>query len=298
MIKTKNLCLVSGFFALMGAGILWQKQELNKFGVTHYEFPVSGLKQEKKIVVLADLHGFSYGKKNERLITAIQEAVPDFILIAGDMIVSKYPESYDSALHTLSRLVKIAPVYYSMGNHETRADRRGASVYPDFQKYCRRAKRLGVIFLRNDNIRLPGKEELWIGGLEIGLDYYERGRNISMKWDYIKERMGKRSVNGYQILLAHNPAYSKQYAAWGADITLCGHNHGGLVRIPGVGSLISPQFTFFPKYSEGLHMIYGRKVIISRGLGTHTFHIRVFNRAELIEIRLFPNYLENPDVNG
>ena len=75
-------------------------------------------------------------------------------------------------------------------------------------------------------------------------------------------------------------------------MTFCGHNHGGLVRIPGIGSLLSPQLTLFPKYNDGMYEIQGRKVIVSRGLGTHTFHVRVFNRAELIIVRLMPNTLE------
>ncbi len=71
-------------------------------------------------------------------------------------------------------------------------------------------------------------------------------------------------------------------------MTVCGHNHGGLVCIPGLGSVISPQFIPFPKYDAGEFTIGGRKVYISRGLGTHTFHIRVFNRAELVVISIKP----------
>ena len=92
----------------------------------------------------------------------------------------------------------------------------------------------------------------------------------------------------FQILLAHNPAYAENYAKWGADVTFCGHNHGGLIRIPGIGSLISPQLTLFPKYDAGKFQIGDRCVIVSRGLGTHTFHVRIFNRAELLQIKFLP----------
>jgi hypothetical protein len=93
-------------------------------------------------------------------------------------------------------------------------------------------------------------------------------------------------------MLAHNPSYSSQYAAWGSDLTFCGHNHGGLVRIPGIGSVFSPQFEWFPKYDRGLyefeHSGSKKYVIVSGGLGTHTFHIRIFNRAELLAVTVMP----------
>lgn len=104
----------------------------------------------------------------------------------------------------------------------------------------------------------------------------------------LRKRFRSRRKDTFQVLLAHNPRYAKEYADWGADLTFCGHNHGGLIRIPGVGSLISPQFQWFPKYDAGAFDFEGKKVIVSRGLGTHTFHIRIFNRAELVFMVIKP----------
>ena len=127
-----------------------------------------------------------------------------------------------------------------------------------------------------------------LSALELELDYYEKGGIVPMEPSYMQERLPAPREDMFQILLAHNPAYAEQYAAWGADVTFCGHNHGGLIRIPGVGSLISPQLTLFPKYDAGKFQIGSRYVIVSRGLGTHTFHVRIFNRAELLEIKFLP----------
>ena len=52
--------------------------------------------------------------------------------------------------------------------------------------------------------------------------------------------------------------------------------------------MISPQLTWFPKYDAGLFQEDGKNVIISRGLGTHTFHVRIFNRAELLAVTFLP----------
>ncbi len=269
--------------------VVWQYFELKKFKMTEYEISSPKISREQRIVVLADLHGFEYGKNNEKLITKIRAYEPGMILIAGDMIVSKYPKTYHTALNTLKQLTAIAPVYYGFGNHESRGDKKGLVVSKEFSEYLKNAKNLGVVFLRNRNYTVESSgDRLRIGGLEISLDYYGKRKEIPLKKKYVRKLMGTASGEDFQILLAHNPLYSQEYAAWGADLTFCGHNHGGLVRIPGKGSLISPQLTFFPKYDGGLYEIDGKRVIVSCGLGTHTFHIRVFNRAELVAVRLSP----------
>ena len=104
----------------------------------------------------------------------------------------------------------------------------------------------------------------------------------------MNQRLPMENPHLFQILLAHNPAYASAYAAWGADVAFCGHNHGGLIRIPGLGSLISPQFTWFPKYDAGMFQLGNTAIVVSRGLGTHTFHIRIFNRAELLSVKFVP----------
>ncbi len=139
-----------------------------------------------------------------------------------------------------------------------------------------------------DRIIQAGGTSVRISGLELPLSCYKKGKKPYLKEDGIKKLLGSASKEHLQILLAHHPAFAGQYAAWGADVTVCGHNHGGLVCIPGLGSVISPQFIPFPKYDAGEFTIGGRKVYISRGLGTHTFHIRVFNRAELVVISIKP----------
>ena len=92
----------------------------------------------------------------------------------------------------------------------------------------------------------------------------------------------------YTILLAHNPAYMDVYLEWGADLVLSGHLHGGLVRIPGLGGIVTPQGFFFPKYSGEMTREGEQTVIVSRGLGSHTLNIRLFNVPELISIHLIP----------
>ncbi len=269
--------------------IVWQKWELTKFGVTEYEVSSAKLKYPAKAAVIADLHGFSYGRGNQRLLRQVRALSPDAIFIPGDMLVSKYPDTYASAFSTLQELVKIAPVYYSYGNHESRLRDVEAAQHPLFLQYLKEVKGLGVCVLETESLEIPlGGNRAMLSALELDLAYYEKGRVIPLEPGYMERRLPLERPELFQILLAHNPAYAKEYAAWGADAAFCGHNHGGLIRFPGIGSLISPQFTWFPKYDSGKIQLGGCAVIVSRGLGTHTFHIRIFNRAELLSVKFLP----------
>lgn len=270
--------------------LFWQRQELKKFRVTQYETASLKVGKEIKIVLISDLHSFTYGKDNEPLLQAVRRAAPDLILIPGDLIVTKKTEKYEMALRFLRALSKLqVPVFFSNGNHESKAQQPDADSYAAYQRYRNEMERLGVTVLNNQSrIIQAGGTSVRISGLELPLSCYKKGKKPYLKEDGIKKLLGSASKEHLQILLAHHPAFAGQYAAWGADVTVCGHNHGGLVCIPGLGSVISPQFIPFPKYDAGEFTIGGRKVYISRGLGTHTFHIRVFNRAELVVISIKP----------
>lgn len=280
--------LIIILFVILGY-ILWQKWELSQFEVTSFEISSCKLKKPAAAAVIADLHGFSYGKSNQRLLAQVRRINPQIILIPGDIIVSKYEETYPAALRTLEELVKIAPVYYSYGNHESRLRDPEKINHLLFLEYMEQVQALGVHVLETESRQISlGENQIMLSGLELELDYYEKGRIVPMEPSYMKEHLPEPRKDMFQILLAHNPAYAKNYAEWGADVTFCGHNHGGLIRIPGVGSVISPQLTLFPRYDAGDITFGGRHVIVSRGLGTHTFHVRIFNRAELLEIKFLP----------
>lgn len=269
--------------------ILWQKWELTRFRVTEYKVSSTKIKERACAVVIADLHGFSYGKENWRLLEQIKKLNPDAIFIPGDMLVSKYSGTYEVALRTLQELVRIAPVYYSYGNHESKLRNPEKANHRLFEAYMSKVKEAGVIVMGTESREISlGGNRVQLSALELELDYYEKGRIVPLDEGYLAEHLPAQREGMYQILLAHNPAYTEQYIRWGADVTFCGHNHGGLIRVPGLGSVISPQLTWFPKYDAGRFVMGGKNVIISRGLGTHTFHIRIFNRAELLAVAFLP----------
>ena len=272
---------------LIGCIVLWQHLELKKFQITSYEYRTKKITQSVKFAVVADLHAHVYGRDNDILIQKIKEQKPDIILVPGDMIVSRYPETYETAYQTFEKLTEIAPVYFSNGNHESRVSKVPVMQTEAFLEYENRVRKLGVHILNNasEEVILHGGK-FCISGLEIPLECYGKGSYEPLPEHFIRDVLGDAKQDSVQILMAHNPMFAKEYAEWGADVSVCGHTHGGLERIPGIGSVISPQFELFPKYDAGEFNFGDRKVYVSKGLGTHTFHIRVFDRAEVLMIRI------------
>ncbi len=279
--------IIGMIILLIGCVILWQHFELKKFRITSYEYQTDKITQSVNFAVVADLHAHVYGRDNDILIQKIKEQKPDMILVPGDMIVSRYPETYETAYQALKKLTEIAPVYFSNGNHESRVSKVPVMQTEAFLAYENRVRKSGVHILNNasEEVILHGGK-FCISGLEIPLECYGKGSYEPLPEHFIRDVLGDAKQDSVQILMAHNPMFAKEYAEWGADVSVCGHTHGGLVRIPGIGSVISPQFELFPKYDAGEFNFGDRKVYVSKGLGTHTFHIRVFDRAEVLMIRI------------
>ena len=253
----------------------------SRFVVQNYQVSDGRIKKHSRAVVLADLHNKRYGRNNEALIKAIREQKPDFIFVAGDIPTAKPGRSLEPALQLLEVLVKEYPVYYGNGNHEYRM-KLYPETYGDMAKrYGQALGDMGIEPLVNSHAVLP-EYGLTIYGLEIDREYYRRFRIPKMDLDYLHHTLGQVSEELYTVLLAHNPDYFPQYAAWGADLVLSGHVHGGVVRVPVLNrGVIAPSLRLFPKYDGGIFKEGRSTLVISRGLGMHTIPIRLFNPAEL-----------------
>lgn len=266
--------------------------DTHRFVVAREYIKTSKVKKSIKIVFLSDLHDKHFGKNNEKLLAAVRKENPDLVLIGGDMITARRGENIKGTMVFLKELAKENKVYYGIGNHEYRI-----SLYPENydsmqDEFLKGIEEAGIKLLRNEII---DDEELGIRiyGSEIDRRFYKRFRQNIMEPGYMKEILGEPDEKAFNILLAHNPQYFKEYAAWGADLTLSGHVHGGLVRLPLLGGVVSPMVTFFPKYDGGVFKENGKEMILSRGLGTHTIPIRVFNPGELNVIEIKPEQEAN-----
>ena len=267
-------------------------RELRDFRVTKYRIcsqKLNGIKSEKKYSVLRDLHNRMYGEENERLLESIRNQHPDLILIGGDMLVRKDGNSYDKTVHFLAKLPGICPVYCANGNHEQKLKELPDKYEQSYEEYKKALTASGIHMLENasETVKLD-EVPVKLSGLEIPLGAYARFGKKELSLKEITDRIGEHG-DDYQILLAHHPGYMKEYLTYGADLILGGHYHGCVVQLPWIGGVISTNFTLFPKYSGGIYQEGEQTAVVSRGLGTHSVPLRLWNWPELILLELSGN---------
>jgi predicted MPP superfamily phosphohydrolase len=255
--------------------------------------------------LLADLHNCALGNGNRTLREALFAENPDVLLIAGDMITeSRTGLRISEAQRLLQGLSSAFKIYYACGNHELRWKYK-PDARPSFDEFKKSLAGYGITFLENMSVFLErgndgemkggkagkaaGKTGKAAGirltGLDLPPAYYKKRRITPLDAMTIEELAGAAERPYFNMLLAHSPEYFEAYARWGADLTLSGHFHGGIIRLPFIGGVISPYLRLFPKYDKGLYHSYNNEscMVLTAGLGTHTVP-RVNNPPELVLI--------------
>lgn len=265
-------------------------RELGRYQVVHYQIEAAAFTEdtpEMKIVFLSDLHNREYGEKNAKLVEDIRRENPDLILCTGDMLVGREGASFENAASFMKQLPEIAPVYYASGNHEQRMKEEPDKYGEVYLEYKKELVDAGVRYLENEHAQIDWNgRTVVLHGLEIPAECYGKIHRHILEEEEITERLGAPEKDAYNVLLAHNPEFAGEYKEWGADLVLSGHLHGGIVRLPVVGGVVSPRFCFFPKYSGDCYKEGEKTVVVSKGLGTHTVNIRLWNPAELIVLHV------------
>ena len=278
---TKLIIILIAILILTAVGILIA--DSNRFVVKEYTLISDKISKPHDFLFISDLHCKEYGKDNERLFKAIDSLKAEAALVPGDIITAIPGESTKAAVSFVSKLNKRMPIYYSMGNHEYRAKIHKKTYGDMYDDYIKALSDEDIKILDNEAVDLG---DINIYALTIDKRLYKRFKVQNMEKEYIESEIGKiKNDKAFNILLAHNPDYFDNYADYGADLTLSGHVHGGLYRVFGKG-LFSPRIAFFPKYDGGVFKKGDKTMIVSRGLGNHSFPHRFFNPGELILIHL------------
>lgn len=240
------------------------------------------------IVQISDLHNKSFGKNNRNLITTIDELNPNIVVITGDLIEGD-SDNFDTAIKFINDISKNYDVYYIIGNHEQKASiKRYKEVY---KGYFKKVLDNRIKVLDNQYIRLKkGNSSINLYGFTVPFESYtymlSKHEKKYVDKHYIDEVLGNINKLEYNVLLTHNPFFFEEYSKWGADLVIAGHVHGGIVRIPKLGGLLSPNREFFPEYDLGKYTIENSDMILSKGLGGGRILPRVNCRPEVVKITL------------
>lgn len=272
--NVKNIVLsLAG--AAVGVAATWQGLSIVRYGLSSDK-----IASDITAVVVSDLHSTKYGRGQNELVDAILEHEPDIILVPGDMVDEERDPA--PAFTLLKQLVRIAPTFMVTGNHEYYGG-RACDIIREVRSFgIRLLFGNGVSFTKNG-------ERIVIYGLE---DKYGAREDYDAQKASVTESIDRERFN---VLLSHRPDLVNDYNEIGADVTVCGHAHGGQVVIPGImNGLFAPHQGFFPKYAGGRYSLENTEMIVCRGL-MKSMLPRVFNPPELCVIEIKGT---KSDVNG
>lgn len=248
--------------------------EISRYEVKSQKLPESF--DGFKIVQLSDLHGAEFGEDGMELVEKVKELEPDIIALTGDFVTD---EGDLAAVEKLAaRLTELCPVYFVSGNHEF-----GSGLAVKVRNILERA---GVKYLSNEYLTISrGEDGILLGGVEDPLAYADM-----LSPDELAQKMNDAAPDAFKILLGHRNYWMTEYPELPVDLMFCGHAHGGLIRIPGVGGLIGTDRRLFPDFDAGQFNNGRYTLIVSRGLGNSVSIPRVFNRPEIVCVELTRAY--------
>ena len=263
------LFLCAGFF-------YWSNRSLQVDAFTYTDPGLPAGFDGLKIVQLSDLHGAVFGDDNADLLSAVEAAEPDLIVLTGDLQdrFRNTPPEYTWSLG--AACAAIAPTYFVTGNHEW-----AVGGVPELKAGLEAA---GVTVLTNAYVQLErGGDTLVLAGIDDPNGYADQ----KTPEELAAEIYAQEGEDVYWLLLAHrNSLFESDYSLLGADLVLSGHGHGGMIRLPFTDGLISTDRTLFPSFTAGFYSANGREVFVSRGLGNSGPSFRLFNRPQVVVLTL------------
>lgn len=266
-------------------------------------YSVSSMKVNNKIRVIqiSDLHNCSFGNNNSSLISRVEKLKPDIILYTGDCIDAT-DGSIENVLSLCKTLSTVASSYYIYGNNEVEkyydipltqemldakygfddSNRNPQKLLETKDSFALSLEEAGVKVLKNS------MDTITVGNTNVDV-YGVLTSNPSSFWSYAGESFEKylySNENNLKITAIHEPLIFKEYSPdfWG-DLTLAGHTHGGMVRIPFIGPAYTYEGGILPErnghYVCGRYEVQGDPLIVSSGLENQTF-FRINNQPEIV----------------
>lgn len=231
-----------------------------------------------RIVQLSDLHMRQYGEDNEKLIYEVEKQQPDIIVLTGDFLNRRREASQGGQTKTLEPFLRelslIAPCYFVSGNHEWASG--------ELLELAELLKEINIKYLHNEFVLLGEQgQEIILAGAE------DPNGPADMKTpEELAEIIRQNYPESFTILLAHRNNLPEKYPELPVDLIICGHAHGGIIRIPFLGGLLGTEKDLFPKYDGGLFVEKGFNMVLSRGLGDYISVPRILNNPEIVTIIL------------
>lgn len=238
--------------------------------ISRFELSFASLPPELdgyRIVLLSDLHGASFGRGNRRLAAAVLAQQPDLIALAGDF--ADNPAELDETEALLRLLRGAAPIAWVSGNHDW-----AGGALPGLRRLL---DRYGVLRMENRFLPLDWNgARLILAGVED-----PNGPADMISPDALAAQLREAYPEDFVLWLAHRNDWLKRRQELPVDLILCGHAHGGVIRLPFIGGLIGTGRQLGADFEAGVYRGARCCMLVSRGLGSSSALPRLFNRPEI-----------------
>ncbi len=256
--------------ALLAAGaafLLYNRNQTRKMRIATPTIRLAKAKEEIRITQISDFHSNRFVDPHA-VANEITKFAPHFIVLTGDL-VSEDDVDFDTALSLAHALVYTGiPVYAIIGNHE-----QHNALREDLYEGMIGA---GVRMLRNEAVHFP------VEGVPIALS----GVDFPALQEWYDRASHTVSEEELHILLCHSPSEYKKLTGNLPDLVICGHTHGGQVRVPLLGAIIVPSQGFFAKMDKGQYVFGDTTMYIDTGLGNTRLDLRTFNPIQFTNMKL------------
>lgn len=242
-------------------------REAYSFELPHERRVVRGIRKPLRLAFLTDLHLGPYmGRiQLEEWVDATIELAPDVVVFGGDMVDQMYRGDLSEVREVLTRLPRGLGVYAVLGNHDR-------TRFRDLTPFREALQAAGVTLLVNEGVQV--RDDLFLAGID---DWRTGHPSV--------ERAFVGSGQGARVLVSHNPD-AIPHLPEGIDLFLSGHTHGGQVRLPLIGPLVTSS-EFGTRFVEGW-VEAPMPAFVSRGLGVTLLPFRLFCPPELVLLELLP----------
>jgi uncharacterized protein len=223
--------------------------------------------RELRLVHISDLHIRTFHGYYQKVADTVNALAPEIILITGDFL--EKDRNLSDVRRFLDLLRAAKGIYAVQGNWEYWARLEGENMR-------RHLARAGVTLLIDQRFDLDLRK---VPFSVLGLDY-------PSPVDRLKQLQELADPSRVNLLLSHVPAFRHEELDGRIDLILCGHTHGGQVRVPFAPPLYLPRFS--GSFVSGMYRVgpTDTPLYVTRGIGTSMFPVRFLCRPEITLLRL------------
>jgi uncharacterized protein len=228
-----------------------------RLGVTRQRYGYSGWRRgypPLRLLHLTDLHLERITAREGRLNALIRQLEPDVIVFSGDFVNISYtndPQTMDEIRRVIGAWSAPLGVYCVPGTYTVEPPERVREFVAGLDNLC---------LLEDEwvHVETPAGP-LNILGM-VTTHFLERDR------PKVEELSGSAPGEGLRLLLTHAPDVAPEADRAGYDLYLCGHTHGGQLRLPVIGAILSGSH-LGRRFVMGRYDLDNVTVYTSRGIG-------------------------------